>query len=108
MTNQLFKQNIPNDILFDLLNLICIKNDKYYIFDSVSFKKGVFNNEIELFIEKCKCYYHKSKQKYLERKNTYNNFTTILRQICNFNKITYTSEIKYDKSSYNIIYYIYF
>jgi hypothetical protein len=49
-----------------------------------------------------------SKQKYLERKLAYNNFTTILRQICNFCAINYTSVIKYDKSTYNIIYYIYF
>ena len=107
MSIQLFKQNIPNNILFDLLDIICIKNDKYYIFDICSFKKGIFNNEIENFIEKCKFYYHKSKQKYLERKITYNNFTTILRQICNFNRIKYASQIKYDKSSYNILYYIY-
>ena len=45
--------------------------------------------------------------KYLDKKLTYNSFTTILRQICNYNKITYTSQIKYDKSSYEITYYIY-
>ena len=58
-------------------------------------------------MDSCKPFYHISKQKYLERKLTYNNFTTILRQICNFNKINYTSQIKYDKSTYDIIYYIY-
>jgi hypothetical protein len=106
MSNQLFKQVIPNNILFDLLDSICVKNEKYYIFDANSFKKGLFNGEIDIFVQNCKIYYHKSKQKYLERKITYNNFTTILRQICNFNKITYTSQIKYDKCTYNILYYI--
>jgi glycosyltransferase involved in cell wall biosynthesis len=59
------------------------------------------------FIEECRPYYHLSKKKYLDTKTTYNSFTTILRQICNFNKIKYVSQIKYDKSKYNIIYYIY-
>ena len=49
-----------------------------------------------------------TKIQYLEKKNTYNTFTTILRQICNFNKIIYTTQIKYDKSIYNICYYIFF
>ena len=64
-------------------------------------------NKIPEFLEMCKPYYHISKRKYLERKMSYNNFTTIIRQICNFNKIMYTSQIKYDKSNYNIVYYIY-
>jgi len=68
----------------------------------------MFNNLIEDFIKQCIPYYHLSKRKYLERKLTYNSFITIIRQICNFNKITYTSQIKYDKSTYDIMYYIYF
>jgi len=108
MSNQTFKKLIPLQILFDLLNSISVKHEKYYIFNNDSFKKGVFNEKIQEFLEVCKEYYHLSKQKYLLRKPTYNNFTTILRQICNSNKITYTSQIKYDKSSYIIVYYIYF
>ena len=48
------------------------------------------------------------RQKYLDKKLTYNSFTTVLRQICNFNKVKYVSQIKYDKSTYDIVYYIYF
>jgi len=107
MSTQIFKKNIPTEILFNLLDLMCTKNEKHYVFNINSFKKGVFNNVIKKFIEDCKEYYHTSKQIYLERKLTYNSFTTILRQICKFNKITYTSQIKYDKSTYDIIYYIY-
>jgi hypothetical protein len=108
MSAQIFKNNVPTKMLFELLNIICVKNEKYYYFNNISFKKGLFNNEISDFFEKCKPYYHISKQKYLEKKLDYNAFTTVLRQICNFNKITYTSQIKYDKSTYDIIYYIYF
>jgi len=107
MSNQIFKNNIPNETLFELLNSICLKNDLHYILNIESFKKGVFKEVIQKFLESCSPYYHISKRKYLERKLTYNSFTTVIRQICNFNKITYTSQIKYDKSTYGIIYYIF-
>lgn len=108
MSSQLFKELVPNELLIQLLNDIAIKTEKCYIVNNNSFKKGMFNDIITNFISQCRPYYHISKRKYLERKLTYNTFITIIRQICNFNKITYTSQIKYDKSSYDIIYYIYF
>ena len=107
MSTQIFKNKIPSSILFNLLDNMCLKNDKHYILNLESFKKGVYNNKIGEFIEECKPYYHISKHKYLDKKITFNSFTTILRQICNFNKIQYVSKIQYDKSLYNIIYYIY-
>jgi hypothetical protein len=106
-SNQTFKKPFPKELLLELLENICIKTDKYYIINHDAYKKGVFNDSIVGFLEKCKPFYHLSKQKYLERKLTYNSFTTIVRQICNFNKITYTSQIKYNKSDYNIVYYVY-
>jgi hypothetical protein len=108
MSTQIFKQKIPNTFLFELLDKLCIKNDKYYTFNNESFKKGIYNGEILQFLTSCTPYYYLSKRKYLEVKVTINSFTTILRQICNFNKITYKSKIKYNKSSYNIEYYIYY
>jgi hypothetical protein len=107
MMSQIFKNNIPNNLLFDLLDKICLKNTKYYIFNLDAYKKGIYNEIIQKFIEECKPYYYLSKRKYLEKKLTYNSFVTVLRQICNFNKITYRSKIIYNKSSYNIVYYIY-
>ena len=108
MSSQLFKQHIPNELLINLLNDIAIKTDKCYFLNNNSYKKGMFKKVVEEFINKCIPYYHLSKRKYLERKLTYHSFITVVRQICNFNKITYTSQIKYDKSSYDIVYYIYF
>ena len=108
MSNQIFKKNIPIELLFNLLDDICIKNEKHYYLNINSFKKGVYNESIQIFFTSFKEYYHNSKKKYLERKLTYNSFTTVIRQICNFNKITYTSQIKYDKSTYDIVYYIYY
>ena len=105
---QIFKTKVPTDILFSLLSDICDKNEKYFVFDKNAYKRGIYNDKISAFFDLCKPYYHVSKQKYLERKLTYNSFITIIRQICNFNKITYKSQLKYDKSNYDIIYYIYF
>ena len=107
MSIQIFKKEFPNELLFNLLNDICMKNDKHYILNTESFKKGLYDESIQQFIEFCKPYYHNSKKKYLEKKITYNSFVTIVRQICNSNKIIYTSKIKYINSTYDIIYYIY-
>ena len=108
MSFQIFKDHVPNELLIKLLNDIAIKTEKCYVLNNNCYKKGMFNNIIEDFITQCIPYYHISKRKYLERKITYNSFITIIRQICNFNKITYKSQLKYDKSNYDIIYYIYF
>ena len=108
MSIQIFKQQVPTALLFDLLESLCMKHNKHYIFSTDSFKKGVFKKNIETFMLECAQYYHVSKRKYLEKPLTYNSFTTVLRQICNFNKITYTSQIKYEKSKYTILYYIFF
>ena len=108
MSTQIFKKNVPNELLFTLLDSICAKNEKNYVLNNESFKRGIFQESIPKIFTECNKYYHISKKKYLEKKLTYNSFTTVLRQICNFNNITYTSQIKYDKSNYDIIYNIYF
>ena len=108
MASQIFKEHIPNELLFGLMDKITIKTDKCYVVDKSSYKRGLFNESIVEFITKCKPYYFLSKRKYLERTLTYNSVITIIRQICNYNKITYTSQIKYDKSDYDIVYYVYF
>ena len=103
---QIFKSQVPPILLFSLLESICPVCDSFYVFDINSFKKGVFNESISKFLESCKPYYYLSKQKYVDRKLTYNSFVTVVRQICNNTKIAYKTEIKYDKSTYNIVYYI--
>ena len=108
MSTQIFKNTIPNDMLFNLLDEICLKNEKHYTFNGEAFKRGVYKELIQEFITQCVPFYYLSKRKYLEKPLTFNSFATILRQICNFNKISYTSQIKYDKSTYGIEYYIYY
>ena len=67
MSNQIFKNCVPNEILFNLLDSICMKNEKHYIFNNETFKKGIFKESIQKFIIDCNPYYHLSKKKYLER-----------------------------------------
>lgn len=106
MTSQIFKTQIPNQLLINLLEENAVKSEKCYVVNNNVYKKGIFNESITKFIAECRQYYFLSKRKYLDRKLTYNSFITILRQICNVNKITYTSKIKYDKSVYDIEYHI--
>ena len=106
--SQLFKQKIPIALLFDLLDSICVKQNDRYELNNISFKKGIFNKTIGGFLEQCKPFYHGSKLKYLVRVLSYNSFITVVRQICNSHNIEYKSNIKYDKTSYDIIYYIYY
>ena len=104
---QIFKSKVPSPVLFSFLTDICEKNDKCFIFDKNAYKRGIYNNKITPFLDMCKPHYHASKQKYIDRKLTYNSLITVIRQICNVNEIGYASEIKYDKSLHTIIYYIY-
>ena len=113
MSHQIFKNDIPNSLFYNFLNDISsFKNEsdgeiKYYLIDNTSFKKSQFNNKLQPFLDDLEKYYHLSKKFYIKRKLNYTKFITVLRQICKKNKIPFSSTIKYDKSSYNIIYYIY-
>jgi hypothetical protein len=106
MSIQIFKKKVPNELLFELLNNICVKSKEAYIINNISFKKGMYNNLITKFFESIRKYYHISKRKYLDKTLTYNSFITVVRQICKFNQLSYKNEIKYDRSTYEIIYYI--
>jgi len=108
MSHQIFRKDIPDSLIFKFFeNSSCQKNDKYYQIDNIFFKKIIFNNLLESFLKELEDYYHISKKFYLNRKMTYTKFMTIIRQICKKNEIPFTSKILYDKSSYNIIYFIY-
>jgi hypothetical protein len=107
MNNQLFCKLLPNEIFFELLEKICLKKEKYYIFDITSYKKLLFYKMDEPFLNTLLDYYHNSKQFYITRKLTYNTFTTIIRQICKNNCIMFNSKVKYTESKYDIEYHIF-
>ena len=104
MPSQIFKNPVPNELLKILFDENAVKTDTGYTINYSVYKKGIFNESIPKFLTECRAYYHISKRDYIDRKLTYKSFNTIIRQICNFNKITYTTQIKYDKSVYDIIY----
>jgi len=108
MSSQIFRKKVPNEILFDLLEKICFKTDKYYLIDINAFRKLLFHNYHTEFCESLKEYYNLSKLFYIERKMVYNSFTNIVRQICKLNNIMFTSQIKYNESKYNIDFFIYY
>jgi hypothetical protein len=108
MTKQIFKTPVPNDTLFHFLEKICLKTEKYYLIDMNAFRKMIFHKYDEELCKEVRESYHASKHFYLDRKMTYNSFTTIIRQICKHNNIMFTSQIKYNESKYNIDYLIFF
>tara|TARA_B110000003_G_C16637598_1_gene528959 strand:- start:531 stop:860 length:330 start_codon:yes stop_codon:yes gene_type:complete len=109
MSNQIFKSDFSNDILFDLLDEIHYqKTNKCYIVNSSSFKRALHKDLVKDFCNSLTEHYHVSKKFYIERELNYTKFMTVIRQICNKNHISFSTQIKYDKSSYDIHYFIYF
>ncbi len=107
MSSQVFKKSVPCLKLFNLLEKICDNHDKHFILSKTAFQKAKFHNLIKPFCEDIKDNYHISKTYYVTRNIDYNKFTTIIRQICRSNNISYVSKINYNKSSYDILYYIF-
>ena len=103
MSSQLFKDNVPNDILLTFLKSC---TDTYFVFGKDSYKKGCINGSVDIFLTRLREYYFPSKHYYVTRKMSYKNIITVIRQVCNFSNIEYSSRIVYDNSSYSIIYYI--
>ena len=108
MPSQIFKTGIPKEIFFSFLESSSKKRSNCYVFSKASFKAAVFQKLVDPFLDAIKIHYFKSKQKYVTRKMTYKNFITILRQICKYHHIPFASTIKYDKSTYEISYSIFF
>jgi hypothetical protein len=108
MTSQIFKTSFSKDILYDFLEIIATKKTNCFLLTKVNYKSAVFQKLIDPFLDSIKEHYFASKKKYVTRKMNYKNFVTVIRQICKFHHIPFSSNIKYDKSSYEIEYNIYF
>jgi len=108
MISQIFKYPVPNKLLIDLLDKICLKTDSYYLVDMNAYRKMMFHNYNDDFCNELTEYYYVSKSFYITRKMTYKSFTNVVRQICKINTILFTSQMKYNESNYNIDYLIYY
>ena len=106
--SQNFKKIYNINKFIDIILKYCTNEKKQeYIFSPISYKKLIYNKELEPFVTELTEYYHKSKQFYLKREMTYKNTLTIIRQILNSLYIPYSSKIIYNKSKYTINYIIY-
>ena len=98
------------EILKDILNKVCMIDSSVqlditeFVITKALFKRAEIHNLIKPFIETIREHYYLSKQHYTDRQINYNNFITIIRQLCNVNDIKYVSTIVYSKSNYEIEY----
>ena len=98
------------EILKDILNKVCMIDSignldiTEFVITKALFKRAEIHNLIKPFLETIKEHYYLSKQHYIDRQINYNNFITIIRQLCNVNDIKYVSTIVYSKSNYEIEY----
>ena len=107
MNSQIFKKQVPPSILWDLLAKVCAEQSKYFLLSPISFKQAEYHSILTDFCASLEEYYHVSKKHYVNRKLNYSKFTTLIRQICNVNQVSFTSKIVYNRSTYDILYYIY-
>tara|TARA_B000000441_G_C21475047_1_gene195010 strand:+ start:199 stop:546 length:348 start_codon:yes stop_codon:yes gene_type:complete len=107
MSSQIFKDEPPQKILFDFLEAVCVRTNNKYVFSKANFKKAQMEDKIRPFCESLKEHYYKSKLFYITRNMNYKNFITIIRQLCKYHHIAFTSVMKYNKSKYEIIYSIF-
>jgi hypothetical protein len=90
----LFKLTVPRNMFMNFLYNVATITDEGYIYDHESYKRGnicVDNDTIpnDQFCEDILLYYYKHKQFYVTRKNAYNKFTTLIRQLCHLHGIDY-------------------
>ena len=98
----------PIQTLFQLIqiNLDCILKTALLIcLVFLGFYLRIFNL-LNKFKHDIKIYYHISKQYYIDRELTFIRFTTIIKQICHLNNIEVITKIIYNKSKYEMEYYI--
>ena len=106
MTSQIFKQSVPSEHLVEFIKSNCDKEGNFHVFSKVHFRRALYHDRVKPFCERLTDYYHTSKQYYVKRSMDYSKFTTVLRQLCKLHNLPYTSRIVYNKSTYDILYYI--
>jgi hypothetical protein len=105
--SQIFRKHFSKQILLDFIIKYSEKRKNQYIFSNISFKKAQYNEDIAPIIDYLKDFYYNAKKFYIQRKMNYKYFLTIIRQVCKFHCIPFTSNIKYCNSTYEIQYSIF-
>lgn len=107
--NRVFKQPIPSDHIFELLNKISTIDSQthIYVVNINTYKRGITNSALNDFIELHSSYYKPANIRFITNMTqSYNKFIIALRQMCKSNNIHYTSDIIYSGSTYYTTYYI--
>ena len=81
--------------------------DIKYMLSEDTFKKALYNDDINELYSHYIDIIPKTKKKYIEEPYTYKNFLTFTRQICNQFDWSYENRVKYMTNVYNIQYDIY-
>lgn len=106
MSSQVFKEIVPLETLFALLDKICNKGLDYYIIDENVYKLMMHNDYNIVFLAEILPYYRTSKQYFVTREFTYSSFANLVRQICNSNNYEIVGTKQYNHSTYSIRYII--
>lgn len=106
MPSQIFKSPPDMNVFKKFLDDVCdIENDRY-VFSMAAFKRSEMFDHTTIFchyLEEC---YYDSKKFYVQRRMTYKNFITVIRQVCKVWDLDYTTQTRYYKSSYEMVYII--
>lgn len=104
---RIFYEPVDIEILYDLLDEICLKTDKYYQYNELAFRKMVFQNMHPNFLNRVLPFYRENKQLYITREISPNMFFTIIKQICNANNIPIESKTNKLDGGYRIEHHIF-
>jgi hypothetical protein len=107
MSSQIFRKPFPKEKLVAFLDGCTENKNNSYVFSKTAFKAAQYKDIVVAFCKEIEGYYYESKKYYATRGMTYKNIVTIIRQICKYHFIPFTSNIKYYKSVYEISYTIF-
>jgi hypothetical protein len=103
-----FKEHVPMQYVYDLLDSICQKTDTYYLINYTAYKKIQYYQLYPDFIDKIKEYYYSYKHEILFQKLTYMSFVALIQQICKHNEVPVVIENNYKTASEYFAYYVFF
>jgi hypothetical protein len=105
--NYMFHSIIDSNILFELLDLVCVKRAEYYIFGIYAYRSLQYRNIYPEFAKKIVNCYRPHYRSFVTRPLTYQSIVTIIRHICKMHNIRLEAKTEY-KPVYNTDYYIYY
>lgn len=91
--SKLFQTPVSLNILYDLLDQICLFKETYYVIDPTSFNKMMYIGLYQQFIDTITPHYFPQKRSAVLKEPTYYNFINIIKQISKLHGIEVKSKI---------------